>query len=161
MPRHHASSRGRRTAAFLTLCAAALAGCGENDEAVADALTRALAEGAESGTTVDLREVVSGDWERLTFVCPYEDESDVTERLGFSWSGFPGTDLSETQVLFVFSRDDGVATWARLPRAAGDPCGARSPVPLTMPREEAVFTVAEQDRTADGGAFYSLVPAPA
>ena len=161
MRRDHAPSRGRPTAAVLTLCAAALAGCGGNDEAVADALTRALTEAAESGTTVDLREVVGGDWERLTFVCPYEDESDVTERLGFSWSGFPGADLSEAQALFVFSRDDGVEAWARLSRAAGDPCGAGSPVPVTMPREDVVFRVTETDRRSGGGPYHSLAPAPA
>lgn len=136
---------------------AGLSGCGMGDGPVADSLTRALTDAGESQTTVDLSEVVTGDWERLAFVCPYEDESTVTERLGFVWDDFPGPDMSETVALYIFIDADSVTSWAELRRSVGDPCGAGSPIPLVVPRETAVFRLEAAPASGDGP-FYSLVP---
>ena len=79
----------------------------------------------------------------------------MAERLGFDWPGFPGPDTSEVQALYVFSTADEVVTWTRLERRDGDPCSGEDELPLTLPREDAVFTV-EPSEAADGSAFHEL-----
>lgn len=134
------------------------AGVAEDDTggAVTEDITAALTRASRTGESVDLADVVGGDWDRLTFICPYEDEAVVTERLGFRWDGFPGVDETEGLSVFVFSRDRNVAAWTRLPRSVGDPCGADSSTPLSVARADAAFRVERTSSTPAGGSFSSL-----
>lgn len=137
----------------------ALVGCadvgGGADRGAEEGITAALAKAAQTGDTVHVADVVGGDWDRLTFICPYEDEAVVTQRLGFRWNGFPGADETEGTSVFVFSREEDVAIWTRLPRSVGDPCGVEGSTPLTMQRADAVFAV-ERNSSSAGGSSSSL-----
>lgn len=136
---------------LLTACVAS-----EGDEDTQDALTTALRSAADTDRQVNLADVVEGDWGRLVFVCPYEDEQEVEERLGFAWEEFPGADDAGDAVTYVFASEDGVTTWATVRRDLGDPCGG-SKAPRTVPRSSAVFSLEQTDTTSGSEAFYSLV----
>lgn len=134
-----------RLLAVATLVAV-LSGCADAREngsgvAVTQDITEALTRASRTGEVVELGDVVGGEWDRLTFICPYDDESAVAERLGFRWDDFPGADQTEGQSTFVFSRDSEVAAWTRLPRSVGDPCGADSSTSLSVARADAAFQV--------------------
>ncbi|WP_448613987.1 hypothetical protein [Modestobacter sp. URMC 112] len=143
-----------RTALTL-VCCSVLTGCVVGDRDLAPQIVGAIEEAGANGDVLDLAAVVDGDWDQLTFVCPYEDEQVVTERLGFDWADFPGPDTSEVAVLYVFSTADEVVTWTRLQRGDGDPCGGEDELPVTLPREDAVLTV-ERTEAADGHDSYEL-----
>ena len=129
---------------------------GSGDDATREALVAELREAVEGDAAVDLDAVVGGTWTQLVFVCPYEDERDVEDRLGFPWEDFPGPDQSEGRATFVFASGDDVTTWTTIGRSLGDPCGS-STVPRSVPRASASFSVEQTDNTADGKPFYSLV----
>jgi hypothetical protein len=149
-----------RLVAVLVSCVV-LSGCAAASETdsggpVTEDVTAALTRAAETGDVVNLAQVVSGDWDRLTFICPYDDDAVVTERLGFRWDDFPGVDQTEGLSTFVFSRDKEVAAWTRLPRSLGDPCGVDSSTSLSLARADAAFRVEQTSGTGAGRPFNSL-----
>lgn len=123
-------------------------------------MTEALRQAAASAEVVGLHEVVGGEWDRLSFVCPYEDDAVVTKRLGFVWQDSPGSLAYEGQSAFVFSREDSVVAWAQVSRADGDPCGPGSRTPMSLDRSDAAFRVVSTGETGGGSAFYSLQHQP-
>ncbi len=149
-----------RPGAVLVTCLV-LSGCAaaaktDSGGGVTQDVTAALTRAAETGDIVDLAQVVSGDWDRLTFLCPYDDDAVVSKRLGFRWDDLPGVDHTEGLSTFVFSRDKEVAAWTRLPRSLGDPCGADSSTPLSLARSDAAFRVERTTGTGASGPFSSL-----
>ena len=149
---------------LLRLCISAaavavvLAGCSKDDAAARKAVEEALEEGVGQGGVVDLSEVPPEDWNRLTFVCPYENASSVNERLGFDWGDFPSEMQNhDRHSYFVFAGADDVSASVRVERRAGDPCG-RGETPPTVAREDAKFRLDKVDETVAGDDFFSLVP---
>ena len=147
------SSRGFVAAAALTLTTTACSG--GSDMSTRDALVEGLQESAGTGTPLDLGDVIGGDWDRVVFVCPYEEKRVVEDRLGFAWRDFPGQDDSEGVATFAFASNRAVTTWATVSRALGDPC-SNSLADAAVPRDEALFSVRRTDEAADGQPFYSL-----
>ena len=140
----------------LSLVATACSGPGARaDGSTRDALVEGLQESVDSGTPLSLGDIISGDWDRVLFVCPYEEKRVVEDRLGFAWRDFPGRDDSEGAATFAFASDEAVSTWATISRSLGDPCSG-SKADETVPRDEAVFSVRRTGQTADGRPFYSL-----
>jgi hypothetical protein len=137
-----------RSTALALACCLALAGCGGGDRGLARDIRGAVADAGQDGTLLDLGAVVDGDWDRLTFVCPYEGEEVVTDRLGSAWEDFPGEDLSEARALYVFSTADDVVTWAEVDRGDGDPCGTDQELPMSVARADAVFAVEQSGGSA-------------
>ena len=133
-------------------------GCGAStgDGSTPDALTAALS--AAAGAEVHLSRAVSGTWTRVLFVCPYADEKYVQKMLGFAWEDFPGPDMTEGRVTFVFATDSEVVTWATVSRRLGDPCSGPTPPPNPTGKKSAVYRVVRTNTTVDGTPFYSLVP---
>lgn len=147
----------RLPVALLALSLSATAcGSGADDE-TQDALVAGLQKSVETGTPLNLAHVVDGDWDRVLFVCPYEEKRSVEDRLGFAWQDFPGRDDSEGRATFVFASSDTVTTWATVGRNLGDPCSGSTATEI-VPRAEARFAVEQTDQTSDGKPFYSLVP---
>lgn len=142
--------------AALALSRSATA-CGSGaDDGTQDALVAGLQKSVETSTPLNLAEVVDGDWDRVLFVCPYEEKRSVEDRLGFAWQDFPGQDDSEGLATFVFASADAVTAWSTIGRNLGDPCSG----PLSsdaVPRAEARFAVQQTEETGDGRPFYSLV----
>lgn len=153
MPARHAPI----VAPALALALSATACGGGSDDDTRAALVAGLETAAEMRTTLNLGEVVDGNWDRVLFVCPYEDKQTVDDRLGFSWQDFPGRDDSEGRATFVFASSDTVATWATVGRNLGDPCSGHTATDV-VPRAEARFAVEQTDQTGGGKPFYSLVP---
>lgn len=141
---------------FALALSATACGGGSDDDTRA-ALVAGLATAAEMRTTLNLAEVVDGNWDRVLFVCPYEDKQAVNHRLGFSWRDFPGREDSEGRATFVFASSDRVTTWATVARNVGDPCSDLTATDV-VPRAEARFAVEQTDQTSDGKPFYSLAP---
>ena len=144
-----------RPAAALLL-ALLCAGCGgRGDAATEEAVLAALAAGARDPSgEVDLREVVDGDWTRLTFVCSYSAQESVESELGFPWPDYVPTD-QDGENTWVFSTPDEVVTWARVPGNHGDPCFYEGEQPRsTVRRDDAVFRVEETGANAQAGRPY-------
>ena len=147
----------RLSVAVLALSLSATAcGSGADDE-TQDALVAGLQKSVETSKPLNFAEVVDGDWDRVLFVCPYEEKRSMEDRLGFSWQDFPGPDDSEERATFVFASSDTVTTWATVGRSLGDPCSGSTAKDI-VPREEARFAVEQTGQTGDGKPFYSLVP---
>ena len=147
----------RLTVAVLSLSLSVTA-CGSGaDHETQHALVAGLERSVEAGTPLNLAEVVKDDWDRVLFVCPYEEQRSVENRLGFAWQDFPGRDDSEGLATFVFASAKEVTTWVTVGRNLGDPC-ADSTATDVVPRAEARFAVEQTDQTSDGRPFYSLVP---
>jgi hypothetical protein len=148
----------RRLPVAVLALSLSLSACGSGaDDKTKDALVAGLQKSVETGTPLNLGEVVDGDWGRVLFVCPYEEKRSVEDRLGFAWPDFSGRDDSEGLATFVFASAEAVTTWATVGRNFGDPCSG----PLSsdaVPRAEARFAVQQTDETGDGRPFYSLVP---
>lgn len=144
----------RRTVSALACCTV-LTGCGVGGDGLGHDLRAAVTAAEQSGAVLDLAGVVDGDWDRLSFVCPYESAELVTERPSFEWDDFP--DNSETEVLYVFSTPDEVTTRTQLNRNDGDACPADGP--LTFDRPDARFTVVRDGESAGGDPWLELRPA--
>lgn len=149
-------------AAVCSLVALALTAACSGDSGSSDtrkALERGFERAAQDQGVVALPELVPADWDEVAFVCPYEDNDELTRRLGFRWDDFPGRLDDESDALFVFVRADRVVTWARLARRVGDPCAGAGSQIEPVRRDAATFRVEKTTRTAGGDDFYSLRPA--
>ena len=124
-----------------------------SDDTLATTLRTAFATAEETGEPVDIGSTVGGAWDRVVFVCPYEDADVVTERLGFEWQQFPGADQSEVEALFVFADDAEVITWTQLSRPSGDPC---TDLDAVLQRDQAVVEVTVTSTTTGGDPFRTL-----
>ncbi len=151
MPARHAPLLALALALSATACG------GSSDDDTRAALIAGLETAAEMRTTLNLAEVVDGEWDRVLFVCPYEDKQTVNDRLGFSWQDFPGRDDTEGRATFLFASSDTVTTWATVGRNLGDPCSGSTTTDI-VPRADARFAVEQTGQTSDGTPFYSLVP---
>lgn len=143
---------------LLALLGVGLAGCSSDDggRRVDGALSEALREGA-GARSFTLDSVLDAEWDRLDFVCPYEEQSEVTKRLGFEWADSPAPFTADGLSYFVFSDEREVVGWGQVSRAEGDPCGGARPT--GVPRRDARFRLEETDVTSDGRPFFTLLPA--
>lgn len=148
---------GRVVAAVLVvvLWASGCSSRGRGNSQLATQLSESFSTAARNNRPVDLGRIVGGDWDHAVFVCPYEDATDVAERLGFEWSEFPGPNDSEGRALFLFTKKNEVVTWTEMSRQTGDPC---TELPRVLQREEATVEVRVDDVTGDGSRFHVLEP---
>ena len=76
-------------------------------------LDQAVRRAATSKSTLDLHEVVPGDWDRVLTFGGYSTGATVTNRLGFDWGeGFENTEIAhEAEGALVFMNDRKVVAW--------------------------------------------------
>ncbi|MDA0173485.1 hypothetical protein OJ998_30555 [Solirubrobacter taibaiensis] len=79
------------------------------DNILAENFTLAVNQAALEGGTVSLREVASFPWDRVLLVQPETPREEISERLGFEWTGIDTVDGGD---LLIFLRDGKVVRFA-------------------------------------------------
>ena len=79
------------------------------DNILAENFTLAVNQAALEGGTVQLREVASFPWDRVLLVQPETPREEISERLGFEWTGIDTVDGGD---LLIFLRDGKVVRFA-------------------------------------------------
>ena len=128
-------------AVVLALACACAAGCAnDGDRDTKEAIEKALVAAWDSSTkTVDVSNIVRGDWTRLVFACAYSFREEVEKNLGFAWPEYSMTEQDGAQT-WIFATDDEVVKWAVIDGPKGDPCGTdTADREYVVPRHEARF----------------------
>ena len=73
------------------------------DNLLAEAITQRIAQAPDYGDVLDLREVADFPWQRVLVVQPGSSRAQISQRLGFEWTGIDTVDGGD---LFIF-RDGG------------------------------------------------------
>ncbi len=73
------------------------------DNLLSEAITQRIAEAAQYGDVLDLRELADFPWQRVLVVQPGTSRAQISERLGSEWTGIDTVDGGD---LFLF-RDGG------------------------------------------------------
>jgi hypothetical protein len=95
----------------------------------------ALSE-ARGGADVDLRALAPEDWDHVLIVAPHTPRDEISDRLGYEWTGTLGFETGE---LLILLRDGDVDRFFDY-RGAGRFAGIDRPF-QELPRDRAVFRV--------------------
>jgi hypothetical protein len=105
------------------------------DDLLSLELTRAI--GVSDGSTVDLRRLARGDWDRVLVVAPETPRETVSEALGSEFNG--DLPFGSTGELFVFAAGDALVRFADY-RGRARFAGFEEPVD-ELAREDALLSV--------------------
>jgi hypothetical protein len=105
---------------IITFFALLLQGCDAPDKALSQKVVDQFDN--PSSTTVDLRNVVTSDWERFCVIGPYATDKSIEERIGFHWAGLSKSTIGENDSinLLVFIKSNSVVAFTEHPRGKGD-----------------------------------------
>lgn len=132
------------TIALAWAAPALLLGCIDGKSELQQRLESSFRAAAADSQPVDLGAVADFEWDRVVFVCPYERQQEVDERLGFRWRGFPAEYADhgrEGVALLVFVSNDHVEDWTEIGRNLGDPCAHDRKMEPVLSRDEATIWV--------------------
>ena len=133
------------------------AGCRDTSNSWTPALAEAIAAGP--GTTIDLGEIVTSEWDSFFVFPPYTKPEEVHEALGFTWrgAGASGIASSDGINLLVFVTGGRVVAHTSYPRGEGDFYRAARAQGYTP--ETAQFVVQQEGQLMDGTPHFVLIPA--
>ena len=133
------------------------ASCSESAD-VEQAIAAQVTRGA--GTVLDMRTAAPFEWSRLYVFPPYTQPEEITEALGFSWSGArrSGIESSDAINLLVFVNGGRVVESVELPRGSGDFYKAGRAQGFAA--DSALFQVRQEGLLMSGAPCWVLYPAP-
>jgi hypothetical protein len=108
------------SALILVVLAFMLQGCDSPDKTISRQIVVQLY--SKSATTIDLRNVANGDWDRFCVIGPYALNDSIEKRLGFKWDALSKSSIggNDTINLLVFIKEDAVIAYTEIPRNKGD-----------------------------------------
>lgn len=132
-------------------------GCRDKSDEWAPALAEVIAAGP--GTTIDLRKIVTSQWDSFFVFPPYTEAREVHGTLGFRWRGAERSGIASSDAinLLVFVADKRVVSHAAYPRGKGDFYRAARPQGYTP--ATARFVVQQEGQLVNGEPHLVLIPA--
>ena len=116
------------------------------DNLLSENFTREVASASADGTDLDLRRIAPFDWARLLVVAPGTPDAEISERLGYEWTGTLGFETGEKLILL-----DGEGKVERFFDYRGEGAFTGLPTPIAeLARDEAVFRVRRLQITPKG-----------
>jgi hypothetical protein len=99
---------------------ALLAACGRPGAEVSGEIGRMFQQ--SGGTSVNLAQIVPGNWDELCVLGPYSDNRAARQALGFDWNAEAKTSIHDNEgiALLLFVRDGKILEYVEHPRADGD-----------------------------------------
>src|SRR3712207_988336 len=107
------------------------------DNLLAEAITQRIAEAPDYGDVLDLRAVADFPWQRVLVVQPGTSRAQISQRLGFEWTGI---DTVDGGGLFIFRDGSGEVVRFADYRGSNTFQGFERPFD-EFERDAAVFTV--------------------
>ena len=149
--------------ACALLVSLALAGCGfRSDYAGSDIYEgiHAALEEAEPGpaASVDMSEIVEGEWTRMIVVCYDATPTKIDRALGFDWGKSRLASRSDFEAMLIFADDDEVIAYVDVSYPYSEdlyyttcsvPTGdapTRYPPPIVVPRAESILNFVRAGR---------------
>jgi hypothetical protein len=130
----------------------AFGGCAPaNQRSEFDNIIATAAAEAGDGSTIDMAEVVSLDWDTMVTFEAYSTDDEIREAVGDSWpAGSDSRIPSDGWGLVVFLKDEQVVAWTDLNRHDPPAAVRFDQTGQAIPIQDARFVIDARDRTTSG-----------
>ena len=97
------------------VCAIALVGgCSSVDPRIIDPILQTVETSNDERVRIDFDSYVDEEWDELGLVCAFTTIDTVEKGLGFTWSGAPAFDSTDSEFL-LFAENHKVIAWSEVP----------------------------------------------